>query len=325
MPHATRKQEAIGLRVSTQVVRELWDSKWQDVDQINDDGIDGIIQISKKGRDIGAVVFVHIKSGGGYRRDAVKRPHHIGVNVGREYIESHRPRWRRLPGPAVLIYVDPRGERHNPPAWWTDLNSDDAYTDDNKGLVLVPKSQRFGAHSKGDFIRLCGAGPSDRNLPVLRIGSRSIIGRHLSETLKSQARSFYQAWANAPARERTNPSLGEIEISRVGWRHIGRKGRKPGKIIQSWRLLGAAKEMIQNIDQWHRLGHVQTQESEDGRLQVHDYVGLRARVVFPNRHESVVQVVLRRKREIDTSTNQTNTRIWFYSVYELRRKKTQSP
>lgn len=63
-----------------------------------------------------------------------------------------------------------------------------------------------------------------------------------SKTIKQAAKSFYKEWALSA--DRINPSIGEIIVSREGWRHISRRGRKPERIIQSWLLLGVAKKLF---------------------------------------------------------------------------------
>ena len=132
-----------------------WMSRWQELDAHNDDGIDGIVMLRKKrlvrltsrSKLIGqprnaesgsqgsfetlpihGVVFVQVKGGEGYAGGSKKRPKHIEVKLGEEYIKDHRPRWRALSGPAIFVYVDTVNKKKNLDAWWTDLNSDDSYS-----------------------------------------------------------------------------------------------------------------------------------------------------------------------------------------------------
>ncbi|GHE20131.1 hypothetical protein GCM10017767_06520 [Halomonas urumqiensis] len=54
-----------------------------------------------------------------------------------------------------------------------------------------------------------------------------------------------------------------------------------------------------------------------------DYIALRANVSYTHKDSSVVQVVL--KRYIPTSEGQSGeSKVWFYSVHELRRGKRAS-
>lgn len=322
---SNRVKERIGINAVSRVVEVDWESGWQEYAAQNDDAIDGAILMrrgSVNPTDTGGIVFVQVKCGGnGYRQDQAQYPDHIGVALGAGYIKTHRPRWIKVPGPAVLIFVDDTANRMNPPAWWTDLRDERSYSLTNDGMILVPKAQRFAHHSKSAFHRLCGTGPSDRQLEEIRIGRKDTLIPRLgrTESLRNDAWEFYKAWRDEPSSS-ANPILGPILVNRVGWKHMTRRDRLPERIVQSWQLLGAAKEMVSKCKNIFTLGHATHQRYPDGNTQVVDYLGLRASVVFPHRHQSILQVVLRRSWLI-TPANQNSERqtIWFYSVYELRR------
>lgn len=274
---------------------------------------------SKRPIDTGGIVFVQVKCGGnGYRKDQAQYPHHIGIALGAAYIDAHKTRWMRVPGPAVLIFVDDTLNKKTPPAWWTDLKCADSYSPTNGGMILVPKSQRFSHHSKSAFHRLCGTGPSDRQLEEIKIQRRDTLIPQLgkAESLRNDAWSFYKNWRDDPA-SCINPILGPVLVNRIGWKHMTRRDRLPERIVQSWQLLGAAKAMVSNCKNIITLGHATHHHYPDGNTQVVDYLGLRANMVFPHRHQSILQVVLRRSRLITPTFERQ--KIWFYSVYELRR------
>ncbi|WP_075207602.1 DUF4365 domain-containing protein [Archangium violaceum] len=313
----TRPQEGFGVTHVEQVVVYDWKSGWQELNRRNDDVTDGLILIRRKGRDTGDIVFVQIKCGAGYRQDTSKRPDSVCVNVGSSYILKHRPRWDAVPGPMVMIYIDP-SKRSSPDAFWTDLRDPGSFSQDNQQVILFPKRQRFGIHSKGDVAALCRNTSVDRVLPLVQAKREDINYAALSAKAKDAARKFYLEWRNGPESRRMNPALGSIEVSRVGWRHMNRKGRKAERILSSWGLLGVAKRIVQEVSSFQRLGRQQSQLRTDGSRHILDYLALRARVSFPHRTESVVQVVLQRKRTIAPSGD-VSIRHWFYSVYELRR------
>lgn len=315
---SVEKNEAIGLRVMVQTVRELWESRWQELDKINDDGIDGIVQLRRGKRQTAAIVFVQVKCGPGYRQETLKRSEYIGIKLGREYIAKHRPRWRNLPGPAVLVYVDPTEDERNPAAWWIDLNAETSYTEENRSIVLIPRAQTFGVHTKGHFFRLCGIAPQARLLPIIKL-SRQECAYPLSQPLKVEARRRYRAWAAATPDERSNPALGVVTVSRVGWRHICRARRRAERIAQSWQLLGAARAIIREATQWGRLGHSTTTDVGTTRT-ILDYVGTRAWIDFPHRRPGIVQVVVKRIRTFDLRTGEGTKKVLFYSVYEQKEK-----
>jgi hypothetical protein len=79
--------------------------------------------------------------------------------------------------------------------------------------------------------------------------------------------------------------------------------------------------MVLNITKAYQITkHVHNKEDkETGQYELKDYLSLRAKVIFPNRNQTVIQVVLRRKRTGNRTTGEQNQTIWFYSVYEPRR------
>jgi len=326
--------ERDAIRAVERYVEHDWMSRWQEFDARNDDGIDGIVMLRKKQLDkkktktngpphykshpIRGVLFVQVKGGESYAGESKKRPDHIEIKLVEEYIQSHRPRWNALPGPAILVYVDTVNLKQNLDAWWTDLKDDANYTTDNKQIVLVAKSNKFGPHSKGHMRELIGpATQYDEQLPVVIATKEDSSYVHLKQPLKDSARRFYRGWSASPTTERSNPMLGEVLITRVGWRHITRSGRRQERIIQSMQLLGVAKRIIKEVGSIGWLGRMEDRPLKNGTTQRRELLGIRAKVKFPFRHESVIQVILERKRIY--GQNLISEKIWFYSVYEARR------
>ncbi|USX08876.1 DUF4365 domain-containing protein [Paraburkholderia fungorum] len=322
---SNRQKEAIGMRVVQGITRESWDCGWQELDARNDNGIDGVIIMRKRGRETGGIVFIQVKCGGdGYRRDQVQHPDKVGVNLGKDYIREHLPRWNSTIGPSVIVFIDDTVDPKDPPAWWADLKDPSTYSSTNAGMVLIPKSQRFGPHSKGDFHRLCGSGPIDKVLPLVELTRDELVIPDRLQPLIHAARGFYKAWSQTSYTAR-HPTLGQILVNRVGWRHITRQKRLKERVFQSLSLLSAAKRIAAEVNEVDMLGRPDVTDLEDGAIKVTDHLGLRATVIFPHRHQSVVQVVLRRERIISKlSTSPPFQRIWFLSVYELRRGAKQS-
>lgn len=329
MTTSNRVKGRIGVNTVASIVENLWESGWQEYGASNDDAIDGVILMRKgtaKPTDTGGIVFVQVKCGGdGYRQDQKQHPNHVGVALGLAYIAKHRSRWQRVPGPAVLVFVDDTKDKLAPPAWWVDLRDPASYSKTNAGMILIPKSQRFSHHSKGDFHRLCGARTHDRLLETFSLERSDtllpVLGK--AESLRNDAWNYYKAWRD-DSTARQNPSLGEILVNRVGWKHITRRGRLPERIVQSWMLLGAAKKLVTSSGEVFNLGHAKITKFADGNSVTEDYLGLRGIISFPYRHQSVVQVVLKRSRLLSPSDpTREREKIWFYSVYELRRGTLQ--
>lgn len=319
-----RAKERIGINKVANVVEIQWRSGWQEYAAHNDDAVDGVILMrkgEKKPTDTGGVVFVQVKCGAaGYRADQAQYPNHICVKLGREYISKHKPRWDSVPGPMVLVFVDETVSEQNPPAWWVDLRSD-CISPTNEGIIRIPLTQRFSHHSKGDFHRLCGPGPSDRNLPTLKLTNVELVQIDLGrkESIRNDAWKFYKDWRDSTDGY-VHATAGRIYINRVGWKHITRRGRSPHRILSSWMLLGAAKQMILRDVPHSYLGHASVTSLESGSTRIVDYLGLRANIIFPYRHEAVVQCVLKRNRLVDARfTSSERQKVWFYSVYEPRR------
>ena len=319
-----QKTEETGLRVVRKVVREGWLSNLQEISHQNDDGIDAIIFLKKKNVDTGGVVNIQIKCGSTYRKKIKKYAGNICVHLGRKYISRHRGRWLRSNIPVVLIYVDPSKNINKPNAWWVNLNSPDSFAKSNRNIILIPQYQVFGDHSKGDFLKLSGVKSLPYIIPQINMENNEVSIFKLSESIKKQARIFYKTWASSKPRERTHKILGEITINRIGWRHISRNGRRAERIIQSWLLLPCAKKIICETDNFSRLGKANCREGYDSRsgkncFKITDYVGLRAKINFPHRDKSIIQVVLKRCRIVAKNDSQILFhRIWFYSVYEKR-------
>lgn len=245
---SNRVKERIGINHVSTMVETKWESGWQEYSSSNDDAIDGAILLrrgSKAPRDTGGIVFAQVKCGGnGYRQDQVQYPNHIGIALGAPYVAAHRDRWKRVPGPCVLIFVDETGGGL-PQAWWADLRDDSTYSPSNAGMLLVPRAQRFGPHSKGDFNKLCGTLPRDREIESLTLHRGDDVKPRLgsAESLRNDAWDFYKRWRGA-AGPVENPTLGAVLVNRTGWKHLTRRGRRTERIVQSWLLLGAAKAIV---------------------------------------------------------------------------------
>lgn len=314
----TRPQDAVGMNEAGTIVQGKAMHGWQPFSAINDNGVDSMIIYRKKGVDTGEIMFAQVKcgTGNGYMRITKNRPSHFGVRIGEDYINSHRPRWNNLPGPIILIYVD----FHSRKAWWADLRDDRTYTRDNKGIVLVPKSQRFGKHSFGEFKHLKGRLFVSKEIPEIELTNEYFKYLKLNQSIKQSAHEFYKEWCSSPASDRTHPELGEIIVSRTGWRHITRSDRKQNRIINSLSLLSVAKQIILSTEKCYQVRNVDAR-IVNNQLVITDYLAIKCNVKFPFRQRGLIQVILKRKRKLDSSNNTIGSRIWFYSVYEPLSKK----
>gem|GEM_PF-2873829 len=312
----TRRTGAAGVSLVAAEVQRRLKSDWQDIDAQNDDAIDGVIFLRHRNKFFGRLLFVQVKSGRSFKVDYQERnKDFIGVNVGAEYIASHRPRWAALPGPVILVYVDDP-EASSPKIYWQDLKKDASYSTTNKSVVLVPRGQTFGSEAKGAFRRLTGSVPDQ--LPLTRIDLSQLRSALATPRFDQKiARAFYRRWSQS--NDRTHPELGLVEVTNLGWRHMTRKGRRPENILNAFMLLEAAQEMVVQGAAWRQLGNAKMRERSQ-TVDIVDMLGLRAEVVFRHRAPGPVQVILRRTRAINRATGVlVCSNIRFMSVHELRR------
>jgi hypothetical protein len=315
MSNTRSEKESIGLRVVGQFVREIWKCRFQELDARNDDGIDGIIFLSKSGEATGETIFVQVKCGATYKVTSPKDPDKFKLKLGIDYIETHRPRWNRYPGPVILIYIDDSTDKILPKGWWADLKSQFSYDLYHKSYIIVNNLHRFGEHSKGYFKNLCNH-HLDYGLKAIQLSYDNFKYLDLSKPLKQSAREKYKSIGNKV----NNKLLGDIVVNRVGWKHITRKDRKVSHIHQSFELLGALPSILYKSQSFTFIKNIESYEKKSNRIIV-DLIAFQAKVTFPHRFQSVVVVVLKRKRRINENGKANTARIWFYSIFESRRGK----
>lgn len=310
-----RVSEARGINVVSEIIQEQLYCGWQEFDHINDNGLDGILIDRKRGIDTGFIYYIQIKSGDGYLTETKKRKGFLEINLGKTYIEKHKKLWHDFLEPVILIYVDSSRK-----AWWVNLKSESIFCEENKGIILIPKYQRFAANSMGDLRRLRKIVDFDRKYDVIKLSKEDSIQDTFNKSSKIIARDYYRKWSKADENKNKNPVVGNVIVSRVGWRHICLKKRKAHNILQSFKLIGAARTIIkQNTNPIVLRTHVV--QNSIMRVITED-IALRSRILFSNRQESVVEVILKRKRIVDLKENKFSlSKCWFYSVHEYRRKK----
>lgn len=329
----TRPQDGTGMAITKLIVQGKGEHGWQEFDPNNDNGVDGMIILRKNTQvlkssnqgkttkkkqervDTGDLIFVQVKcgTGNGYFKETKNRPAHFGVHVGQDYLKNHKQRWDRLPGPIIMVYVDFKSNK----AWWTDLRAKDSYTDDNQNLVLINKSQRFGKHSFGEIKKRLIKNSKFREAPKLFIGKESsFLSLKSSDSIHDMTQQFYKEWGNSCSSERTHQDLGEIIVSRVGWRHLTKKKRTQTRIVNSLLHLKIAKKIILDTPKCYQLRVDKPVSDIKGNDVIVDYLALRRDIVLPNRQNFVLQVVLKRKRTIEKNSGRCKSKTWFYSVYE---------
>ncbi|WP_286230587.1 DUF4365 domain-containing protein [Neobacillus mesonae] len=312
--------QAAGMRYTGEIVEEEWFCRWQKISAENDDGIDGLILYERKSKVTDAI-FVQVKGGKGYRAKTSNYPEHICLNLGTKYISSHREKWNSYPGPVILVYVEPKsGRKSQDKAWWTDLKSETSYTAKAKSYILVPKEQKFDETAKKKIYSLTEHRYQESTLPNIETGNN--ILSHISlnkDSIKKSAKTYY----NNLNKIKLSPACEEftdILFTRVGWKHITRKTRSLQRIIQSLILLPVAKELIEKIKRYHIVDYSFVDDGSGGGV-LYQTLLIRGRVSFSFRYPAIVNIILRRKIRISSKGKHLESKVWFYSVYESRRKK----
>lgn len=317
-----------------------WGWGFQSVSQENDDGYDGLIYIrskrlnqqdpenkSKQSWDFtGGLIHCQVKTGESYVSSKNKSEIKLKINN----LSEKKEIWRKSPVPCILIFVyeDDNDKEYS---YWADLKSRDTYYDDSTSIIKIPLMNRFSKSQecKGPLRRLARVSGGNGDNPLIDIKNNdslsgvlpSSLKGSLSHPLKREAIDFFQKWKLVGA---TNPYFGKVLINRTGWSHITRKGRPIARIKASFNLLPIAARIINDVSTWRTLTPMRKYENrKDGYVCITGFIGLTAKVILRERQSSEVMVVLKREtriKEIEGKTN-TETRLWFYTVYEPGRGK----
>lgn len=322
------KNEATGMRVVAQYIQEFWECGWQTLDARNDKGIDGLILMRKKNIDLGVKINVQVKCGAKYISSENKDEIRISIDNEKDLIE-HIEYWTKQNEPAILVYVNPakpdrdksgnilkndkgliiwKESRLNSKAWWVDLKNENLKVENFKTLISIPKKNVFGEHSKGDFYKLIKPLLSNSHLPLIELNNES--KRLLSSlALKKDSREFYKEWKNGNTVF-CKALKKNIRVSKTGWNHILSSNRGIERRVNSLKLLGVARQIINEVDEEK---YFLLNQSE-GFLELEQKFGIRARYIDKQLGEQVVQVIISRK----LNTENKKEKLWFYSVHYRR-------
>jgi hypothetical protein len=282
----------------------------------------------KRNTDLGVKINVQVKCGTKYISSENKNEIKISIEDEKRLLE-HIEYWQKQIEPSILIFVNPlkkirdksgnivkddkgkitwKENRLNPNAWWVDLKSKDLRIESTKTLISIPKKNVFGEHSKGIFLKLAKPLMSNTHLPLIELNndSKKLLN---SIKLKEESHKFYKDWKNdniifCPAINKN------IRVSRTGWNHILSSKRGRERRINSLKLLGVAKQMIDNIEK----GKFFLLNQKENLFEIEQKLGLRARYIDKQLGEQIVQVIILRKLNIRNRSE----KLWFYSVHYRR-------
>lgn len=314
----TQDTEVIGIHRVAQIVREIWSCRWQDLIAVNDDAIDGLILYKKKGL-VTDTIYTQVKCGKGYKANTGKYPDHIPITLGIPYIKKHRPRWSSLPGPVILVYVEPAHVSWKSTAWWTDLKNPDSYCDSAGSYILIPKEQKFDISAKKQIYKLTGHRHEESALTNINMTNDLLTHITLNnKSIKQIGQKYYKSLSAQKITPANKEFSSGIQFTGIGWKHITRKTRSLQRIIQSLLLLPVAKEIIEKVDKFQIVDYRSFEDDEKNIIHYQTLL-LRARVSFSFRYPTVINLILRRKIIIPADKSEPKSKVWFYSIYESKR------
>lgn len=290
-------RELAGLRVVTMYVQEYFHWGWQQLDQENDDGIDGYVIVRDGGgRDMGCNIRVQIKSGPSFLSS---RPNGGKQVTIRPYSSEDRLTWHmedyaKAVQPVIMVWVNTHKEKDgkeyedllHPEAWWERV---DKYN--YQGGTVITLTHKLGEHSKGDwFNTVKPILKSWQNHPLIKMDADD-KKLYYSQSLSVDGLNYYKEWQNRKTQfARPDGNVCEVKKGRTGWRHINNYLRGRFRTSNSLKLLSIADKIIQNKEA-HPVSLGFSRHSRNGVVVKY---GLRARVLESNSMTHKVQVVLLR-------------------------------
>lgn len=314
------------MRVVSQFVQEFWECGWQPFEARNDKGIDGQIILKKKGLDLGVSVNVQVKCGSGYISSINSEEIRISIDDSAG-LAQHIKYWKLQSQPTILVFVNPckqkrdqngnalkndKGKllwtesRTKAKAWWVNLKDVDIQPDNTLTIIKIKKDSTFGEHSKGEMLKLAKPLMNNSHLPLINLNNESFRLLN-SVNLLRDATAFYKTWKNNHTVTCTIMAQ-EVRVSRLGWKHICNNKRGIEKRISSLKLLGVAKQLIEDANQYYVL-----QQNVSTNI-LEQKIGLRGRYQDKNNIDYHVQVIILKRQDIITKA----TKCWFYSVHYRR-------
>ena len=323
----TNRQGQEGVAWVRWIVEGIWGCGLEVVSANNDDGVDAIILLKRRpglsryAGPTGDLLFVQIKTG--YVKAVPTGDYSVQFEADK--IARWRPKWAAYPGPALMINVVPRRlTGKDPIAYWADLKRPPG-ADPNK--VEFKFKNCFDATAKSSFYNLCWRWAEFRKLPVIYLDQTKpafpgeptmyYLGK---ESLLVESRNYFKVWKKA-----TGATTFQASITWRGWEHITRQERPVRTKQQSLLLIPAAARLLLASSgvkavSVQRMKPVPPPQYSNGQTRERGYEALTARVIFNERQEAVVRVVLERTKLFHQGVFVSETVI-FYSVYEVARRR----
>lgn len=322
-------QGQLGVAWTQWIVEGLWSAGLEVISAHNDDGIDAIILLKRRRKSsyagpTGDIVFAQIKCGY-VQKDPTSD---YSINLGKEYLSTHIPRWLSYPGPVIIINViPPRLTGAEPKAYWVNLR--DRCFDEERGTISFSITQDFNLATKSDLFNLCWRWSEFRKLPIIRAEEKlpfelkEVNLKYLSASANNiivDAKKYYKNWKTFADNNRHEFTA---DITWLGWKHMTRYSRPSATKHQSLQLLPVALRMLLKDSglKRKRLSKNNVEVLKCGQERVRWYEGMTSRVTFYERHEAVITLVIQcTQLRNDGKITYENT--CFYSLFEVARRKS---
>lgn len=337
----TEKSLEVGLKGVRIVEEILLDGNhlFQEIDGQKDKSIDGYIRfrtrvLNKKSDkyiyvDNGNIAGVQVKTISEIPKNKSSNSYYykltdsdkFGVNFGRkEKLSKHKMIWKSFIAPVILIFVDLETKC----CWWCDAQNENSYHS-NGYLMVIEKKNTFNINCFNDIKKLGREIFVSKAIPEIKTRNTFPIIK-LSD-FKNSAKQLYDTLAlkeytDLTFPETVHPTLGKIEFSQSGWKHITRLNRRKMRIFNSILLLPIVHQICTEVEKFTKVKRGTIRQSKR-YIKKADYLTLRANVLFNFRQSSIVQVVLRRVQTFDilNPSHQVDDKVYFHSVYEPYRNE----
>ncbi|STB42738.1 DUF4365 domain-containing protein [Clostridium perfringens] len=294
-----------------EVVSEYFRGEFIEFPQRIDNGFDGVIVWRENGNVID-VIYVQCKGGQSYFPKNISSKFRV-QNMTKENVKKHKKVWESVIGPAIMVITNSQKK-----AWWIDLKSKDSYDDEGEVLYCNPNNL-FKSSAKKDISNLIKKQIDKNSIPNLHVYNNKLPNFLVNKSLKEVSRNMYKELGKEKITSLCKDLDKKIEFTRVGWRHITRKKRNKERVIQSLILLPLARDIIEKATEFEKIDAEYKKDKKSGNKVIVDKLVIKAQCSFHYRFPAIIKVVLLRKREI--TSNGIEERIWFYSIYEARRKQ----
>ena len=279
-------------------------SFWQSFDIQNDQAIDGMIFIGKKGKLTGRIIYAQVKTGDSYLNrldDAC-----LTLKFDSVKLLSWRSIWKSKKEPVILIYVKDRKNKY-----WVYAKDETIYK--GKTQVLIPTTNKFNEKTKSVLIKMSGKLQGDKTLSLItckRIDRPYLYNR---KELKISAKNYYDRLKMKGFVNYQNKYFSDLKFTRLGWNHINSRKRSLARQRHSLEMMGVVKLILENVSRYDIL------KVEKKENVMSEYLGLKSKVTFSERTEGIIQAVIVRKKIFLPDGNYEETK-WFLSVHEIIKK-----